>query len=92
MFFCWIGKVVIVKNEGKIIFGNSKILRVNDTSTTTTGAGESTEEEEETTNQDAVQILASRRSKRKRATKRNTSTNKASVPYLAPRLRAKPNK
>lgn len=92
MFFCWIGKVVIVKNEGKILFGNTKILSVNDTSTSNTGAGESTEQEEETTNEVAVQILARKRSRRKRAPRGNASASKATLPYLAPKLRPKPYK
>ncbi|MDQ0060284.1 hypothetical protein [Paenibacillus harenae] len=45
MFFCWIGKVVIVKNEGKINFGNAKIISPSEITTEISGPGESTEEE-----------------------------------------------
>ncbi|MDQ6419703.1 hypothetical protein RB620_09700 [Paenibacillus sp. LHD-117] len=63
---CYYGKVIIVKNNGTIIFGHIWENSPSVNQTSNTGSGESTEEEEET---ESAQSSSTRSKRRKKAGK-----------------------
>jgi hypothetical protein len=67
------GRVIIVNNEGTIIFGNSAVIKINETSVSTNGSNtteypesENSESDQNETNASASGIVTSHRSKRNR--------------------------
>ncbi|WP_214627880.1 hypothetical protein [Paenibacillus agaridevorans] len=67
---CYHGKVVIVRNEGTIIFGHIWENSPSSTSVTTTGPGESTVEEEALESAESSSVRRRRRRKARGCKKR----------------------
>ncbi|MDF2834797.1 MAG: hypothetical protein K0Q63_437 [Paenibacillus sp.] len=67
---CYYGKVVIVRNEGTIIFGHIWENSPTMNSVSNTGSGESTEQEEETETAESSSARGRRGRKRRKNKKR----------------------